>query len=100
MQVRKMQPSDFEEVAALSEHLGYPIDVKCLERRFGVVGNDPTHGVFVAQAPDSEVIGWVHVYGVHLLESNGYAEKGGNPVHFFGANDARFSIQTTYARGL
>lgn len=71
-----MQIADAEAVANLSSQLGYPADTAQAERRFGTIAAEGRHGLFVAQM-GARVIGWVHIYGVHLLESDGYAEIGG-----------------------
>jgi GNAT superfamily N-acetyltransferase len=76
MIVRSMQASDAAEVAALSEQLGYPITSERIEEKFAVLCMKPDNGFFVAEESKG-VLGWVHVYGVHLLESDPYAEIGG-----------------------
>ena len=37
---------------------------------------NPNHSLFIA-ACETGVVGWLHVYGVRLLETDGYAEVGG-----------------------
>ena len=75
--VRAMRREDAEQVAALAGELGYPSTPAQIEARFrGIEGNDDSR-VFVAADSDGRVWGWVHVFGHHLLESEGQAEVGG-----------------------
>ncbi|MGJ8724329.1 MAG: GNAT family N-acetyltransferase [Roseibacillus sp.] len=70
-----MNPCDFVRVGVLSEQLGYPVSrVEFVDRFNGIKGSSDS-GLFVAQA-EGGVVGWCHVYGVRLLESEGYAELG------------------------
>ena len=75
-----MQIADAEAVARLSGQLGYPTERAQVGRRMDVLAGDSRHGLFVAQIGDT-VVGWVHVYGVASLASDGYAEIGGLVVH-------------------
>lgn len=79
MRVRTMRSADAEEVAALCEQLGYPSSATQVIHRFGLLIEQPEHGVFVAEddALDERVIGWVHVHGKFLIESDPYAEISG-----------------------
>ena len=72
-----MLSSDASAVAFLSEQLGYPIPSAVIAERLEYISRNSDHGFFVAER-DGAVIGWVHVYGVHLLESpNFFVEIGG-----------------------
>lgn len=73
--VRNMFQADAEAVAALSSQLGYGATSTEVEKRFSALQN-PEHGLFVATC-ETGVVGWLHVYGVRLLETDGYAEIGG-----------------------
>ena len=68
-----MRRGDLRMVAGLSEQLGYPVGADELLERFTSIIDREDHGLFVC--PGSP--GWVHVFGVTLLESEGYAEVGG-----------------------
>ncbi len=70
-----MFQADAEAVAALSAQLGYGATSTEVEKRFLALQN-PEHGLFVAER-ETGVVGWLHVYGVRLLETDGYAEIGG-----------------------
>ena len=74
--VHEMALADVEAVAALSAQLGYKTTTARLEKRFATLREDLNNGLFVA-AQGAEVVGWLHVYGVRLLETDGYAEIGG-----------------------
>lgn len=74
--VRAMAASDVPTVAALSSQLGYRTTPVQVAQRFAVLNGDPEHGFFVA-VQNGAVVGWLHVYGVRLLETDGYAELGG-----------------------
>lgn len=51
--------------------------VALVRHRFGSIVDRPDAGLFVAQDAVDRVIGWVHVYGTHLLESESHAEIAG-----------------------
>lgn len=76
MRVRKMLLSDAAWVAGLSAQLGYETQAVSLTRRFERLRQWRDSEVFVAAAGD-EWVGWLHIYGVKLLETEGYAEIGG-----------------------
>lgn len=76
MIVRQMKAHDAPDVAALSEQLGYPITAEQIAAKFSTLNANTDHGFFVAEG-ENTVLGWVHVYGVHLLESDPFAEIGG-----------------------
>ena len=73
---RKMVRANTSAVAALSAQLGYETTPTQLTRRFLTLQQDANNGLFVA-AQGAEVVGWLHVYNVRLLETDGYAEIGG-----------------------
>jgi GNAT superfamily N-acetyltransferase len=74
--VRAMQLKDISRIATLSEQLGYLVSIQDLEYRFHEIVKHPNDGLFVA-VKNEEVVGWVHVYPTHLLETEPYAEIGG-----------------------
>ena len=75
--VRPMTFPDSEQVAALAGELGYPSSRAQIEARFRDIEGTPDSRVLVAAHPDGRVLGWVHVFGHHLMESEGQAEVGG-----------------------
>jgi GNAT superfamily N-acetyltransferase len=64
-------------VAALSGQLGYPAVAERMAARFRELAADPDAGIFVAEAPDGAVAGWIHVCGRRSLESDSHAEIAG-----------------------
>ena len=76
MPVRTMEIRDARQVAALSGQLGYPLTPERMEEKLHELTAKPDHGLFVADK-EQTVVGWVHVYGVHLLESEPFASIGG-----------------------
>jgi GNAT superfamily N-acetyltransferase len=77
--VRPYIESDSTAIAAISAELGYPATPEQIMRRYEILAKVPAnHHVCVAELVGrNSLVGWVHVYGVHLLESDGYAEIGG-----------------------
>jgi GNAT superfamily N-acetyltransferase len=76
--IRPCIDTDMADIAFISEELGYPSTSEQVARRFNALKDRPSeHAIFVAQKTDGGIVGWVHVYGVRLLESDGYAEIGG-----------------------
>lgn len=72
-----MSAADASAIAALSKQLGYPIAPDVIAGRLARLEPSPDHR-FLAAVQESVVLGWVHVYGVHLLESPApFAEIGG-----------------------
>lgn len=75
--VRPMRLEDAAAVTDLSCQLGYPTTVALVRDRFGAIADRRDAGLFVAQDAADRVIGWVHIYGTYLLESEPHAEIGG-----------------------
>ncbi len=77
--VRSFEMEDGAAIAAISAELGYPTTLEQIMRRYAALSaQSGVHRVYVAQVrATGTIVGWVHVYGVHLLESDGYAEIGG-----------------------
>lgn len=77
MLIRPMLATDASAVSLLSDQLGYPIPSSVIEERWNQISGSPSHGFYVAEC-NSAVVGWIQIYGVHLLESpNFFAEIGG-----------------------
>ncbi|GAA5531399.1 GNAT family N-acetyltransferase [Herpetosiphon gulosus] len=75
MVIRPMTLADASAVAVLSGDLGYPTMTDAVYRRIHHLQERADNGLFIAEA--HAMVGWVHVYGVRLLETEGYAEIGG-----------------------
>lgn len=71
-----MVRADVPAVAELSAQLGYKTTPREVARRFLKLQGSFNDGFFVA-VQGAEVVGWLHVYGVRLLETDSYAEIGG-----------------------
>lgn len=78
LSIRIAESSDAEIIAKISYDLAYPNTTEIVKTRLSYLLNRPhENAIYVAVSDESDVVGWVHIYGVHLLESNGYAEIGG-----------------------
>ena len=77
MVVRLMTLGDSREIAVLSGQLGYPSSASDMEKRLATMTQGADFGVFVAEATDGRVAGWIQVYVVRLVEADAYAEIGG-----------------------
>jgi GNAT superfamily N-acetyltransferase len=76
LRIRPAGPDDAERIAALATQLGYPSTPAQADARLERLLRDEEHGVFVAES-FGLVVGWVHVFVKHLLESDPEAEIGG-----------------------
>lgn len=72
-----MRPEDSAAAARLATQLGYPSTAEQIERRFQALSGSEDARVFVAEDPEGNAVGWVHVFGRRLLESDADAEVGG-----------------------
>jgi len=75
--LRQADPRDARDLATLSGELGYPTSEAEAGERLGLVCQQPDNVVFVAEAEDGRVVGWVHVFGAYRLEVEPFAELGG-----------------------
>ena len=74
--VRAARESDIVVLARLSEQLGYPATPSSIRERLHVIQTRGDGQVLVAER-DAAVVGWIHVFGAHTLESPPHAEIGG-----------------------
>jgi len=74
--IRAAVEADAEDLALLSGQLGYPVRASEVQSRLTLIESRGDGHVFVAEV-EGAVVGWVHVHGVHVLESPGHAEIGG-----------------------
>ncbi len=77
MVVRPMTLSDSREVASLSNQLGYPSSASDIEKRLGTMTQRAHLGAIVAEVTDGGIAGWIHVFGVWLLQEDAFAEISG-----------------------
>jgi GNAT superfamily N-acetyltransferase len=75
--IRMASARDAERISALCLQLGYPASQEEVEQRLYRIRQEDEHAVYVAQTPGEHVVGWVHVFIYHLLESPTEAEVGG-----------------------
>ncbi len=75
--IRSATLQDAPALAALSGELGYPATEAALYARLLEISQRADHAIFVAEAAQAGLIGWVHVYTSHLLERDLQAEIGG-----------------------
>lgn len=74
MHARTLQLADAPALLPLCAQLGYPCTLDQLERRLRDLLPSPDDGCIGAQGEDGRLVGWVHVQGRHVLESDPYAE--------------------------
>ncbi len=72
-----MKIEDAEAAARLATQLGYPSTAEQIERRFHALREAADARVFVAEGADGTPVGWIHVFGRRMLESDPDAEIGG-----------------------
>ena len=71
--IRPMAAADAPRVAVLTTQLGYPVEAGELLARLDDVWARTDDGLLVATDADDEVIGWVHVARIALLERSDIA---------------------------
>lgn len=75
--IRAAQASDSQEIALVSEHLGYT-SLSPEESHANLIAllDSPVDKVFVAQI-GGRIVGWIHVFFARRLASNSFYEIGG-----------------------
>jgi GNAT superfamily N-acetyltransferase len=77
LKIRRAKSADAPQIAVLSGELGYPATAAQMRKRLFGIKPASQHAVFVADAPEDGVIGWVHVSKQPLLEVEVRAEVNG-----------------------
>jgi len=77
MTIREARIGDAQEIAGLSGELGYPSSTERTVERLRSLIARKENGVLVALSREGSVLGWIHVYITHLLETDPFAELGG-----------------------
>lgn len=100
--IRPMTAADAAAAARLATQLGYPSTPEQVARRFeAIVGNEESH-VDVAVDEAGTLVGWIHVFGNRLLESEPDAEIGGlvvdESIRGRGVGSLLVSAAETWAR--
>lgn len=76
-QIRIARIKDAPALAELAGQLGYPTTPEQAAVRLANLLGKSDHVVFVAERAPGEIIGWIHVFKLLLLESPPTAEIGG-----------------------
>jgi GNAT superfamily N-acetyltransferase len=77
LKIRRAKMEDASQLAELTSQLGYPATVAQIRQRLRGIRPAALHAVFVAEAKDAGVVGWLHVSKQVLLESETRAEVNG-----------------------
>jgi GNAT superfamily N-acetyltransferase len=75
--IRPLRPEDAADLVPLCTQLGYPSTLGQVVARLRRVLVTDDDAVFGAEAEDGRLVGWVHVLGRHVLESDPFAEVAG-----------------------
>jgi len=102
LKIRRAKSADAPEIAALAGQLGYPATAAQMGKRLRGIKPASQHAVFVADAPEDGLIGWVHVSKQPLLEVEIRAEVNGLVVaegqRSFGAGARLLAAAEDWAR--
>ena len=77
VKIRRARKSDAERIAELCGQLGYPATAAQIAQRLQKIKPALQNAVLVAESPEGEVIGWLHVSLEPLLEVELRAEVNG-----------------------
>ena len=75
--IRPAGSADTEALARLCVELGYDANPEKTAESLRLVLAHHGHEVLVAETPDSQVAGWIHVFAALRVGSPGFAEIGG-----------------------
>ncbi len=74
LELRTAQPADAAEISRLSAQLGYPAPVEAFQDRLRKLLASPQHAVFVAEAGDGGLVGFIAVEQRLIIEYGERAE--------------------------
>ena len=77
VKIRRARAGDAPQLAQLSGQLGYPTTAAEIKKRLRRLKPASQNALFVAESPDSGVVGWAHVSVTHLMEVGTRAELNG-----------------------
>ncbi len=77
VKIRRARAGDAPQLAQLSGQLGYPTTAAEIKKRLRRLKPASQNALFVAESPDSGVVGWAHVSVTHLVEVGTRAELNG-----------------------
>jgi GNAT superfamily N-acetyltransferase len=102
LKIRRARSADAPQIAVLAGQLGYPATTSEMRERLLGIKPASLHAVFVADAPEEGVIGWVHVSKQPLLEVEMRAEVNGLVIaegqRGFGAGARLLATSEDWAR--
>jgi GNAT superfamily N-acetyltransferase len=75
--IRPPAPADFHAMAELAGQLGYPCTAREVRVRLATLKDPRQYAVFVAEAPDGQVTGWIGVYIFRSVETAPCAQISG-----------------------
>jgi GNAT superfamily N-acetyltransferase len=73
---REAEINDNQEIARLSNQLGYPVEADQVIQRLQGILSHKDNVVIVAEIKE-KLVGWVHAHGRYLIESYPFIEIGG-----------------------
>src|ERR1700731_4541543 len=77
IKIRRAKSSDAAQIAELCGQLGYPAKPAEIAQRLRKIEPANQHAVLVAESPEREVMGWLHVSVAPLVEVELRAEVNG-----------------------
>lgn len=77
VKIRRARAGDAPQLAQLSGQLGYPTTAAEMKKRLRRLKPASQNALFVAESPDSGVVGWAHVSVTHLMEVGTRGELNG-----------------------
>jgi GNAT superfamily N-acetyltransferase len=86
-EIRRARPDDYPRMAELAGQLGYPSSADDIARRLAGLNATGEHVVFVAQAADGTIAGWIGAFVYRCVEADARVEISGLVV------DERFRSQ-------
>jgi GNAT superfamily N-acetyltransferase len=103
LKIRRAKITDAPRLAELSGQLGYPATAEQIRGRLRQIQPASQNAVFVAEAKEAGIIGWLHVSKEPLLESEMRAEVNGLVVadahRSLGAGARLLAAAEDWARG-
>ena len=75
--IRRVEVNDAGAVADLCGQLGYETTPQQAEERLRLVVDQRGHEFLVASLTDGSIVGWIHVFLAHRIESPAFSELGG-----------------------
>jgi GNAT superfamily N-acetyltransferase len=77
LKIRRAKGADAAQIAVLTGQLGYPASTAQIRERLGRIQPVSQNAIFVAEAANYGLVGWLHVSKEPLLESEMRAEVNG-----------------------